>query len=77
MPEKKNRIIVDVDNTLWDFASVLYRKISHYGVPEPSEWYGDFYKRYFSLEQLMWMRFIMSRMKDTHLFLMPLIFYLL
>ena len=53
MSEKKDRIIVDIDNTLWDFASVLYGKISHYGVPEPSEWHGDFYKRYFSLEQLM------------------------
>ncbi len=53
MPEKKNRIIVDIDNTLWDFASALWKKIAHYGVPQPSEWQGDFYKRYFSLEQLL------------------------
>ncbi len=53
MTERKNRIIVDIDNTLWDFASALYRKISHYGVPKPAEWHGDFYQRYFSLKQLL------------------------
>lgn len=53
MSEKKNRVIVDIDNTLWDFASVLWKKIAHYGIPRPSEWQGDFYKGFFSIEQLM------------------------
>jgi len=53
MSEKRSRIIVDIDNTLWDFASVLWRKIAHYGVPQPSEWVGDFYRSYFTIERLM------------------------
>jgi hypothetical protein len=53
MSEKKNRIIVDIDNTLWDFASVLWKKVAHYGVPQPSEWRWDFYRGYFSVEQLI------------------------
>jgi hypothetical protein len=40
--------IIDIDNTLWDFASVLYEKLKlHYGnhVPLPSRWYQwDFWK---------------------------------
>ncbi len=47
------RIIVDIDNTLWDFATSLWKKIERYGVPRPSEWHWDFWKGYFTIEQLM------------------------
>lgn len=50
---KKNRIIVDIDNTLWDFASALWKKMSHLGVPQPTEWGVNFFERYCSLEQFM------------------------
>jgi hypothetical protein len=40
--------IIDIDNTLWDFASVLYERLKlHYGnyVPPPSQWdQWDFWK---------------------------------
>ena len=45
------RIIVDIDNTLWDFATPFWKKIGHHGVPLPSEWTGDFWKDYFTIEQ--------------------------
>ncbi len=47
------RIIVDIDNTLWDFATPLWKKIEHYGVPRPSEWHWDFWKDFFTFEQLL------------------------
>jgi len=53
MSSKKNRIIVDIDNTLWDFASALWKKVAQLGVPRPSEWVWDFYKPYLSIEQLL------------------------
>jgi hypothetical protein len=46
------RIIVDIDNTLWDFATPLWKKVEHYGVPRPSEWLWDFWKDYFTIGQL-------------------------
>jgi hypothetical protein len=48
-----NRIIVDIDNTLWDFATPFWKKIRHLGVPRPSEWHGDFWKDYFTVEQFL------------------------
>lgn len=47
------RIIVDIDNTLWDFAAILYQKVSKLGVPEPSNWHWDFWEAYMSFEQFM------------------------
>ena len=47
------RIIVDIDNTLWDFATPLWKKVEHYGVPRPSEWHWDFWKAYFTIEQFL------------------------
>jgi FMN phosphatase YigB (HAD superfamily) len=47
------RIIVDIDNTLWDFAAPFWKKIRHLGVPRPSEWTGDFWKDYFTVEQFL------------------------
>ena len=47
------RIIVDIDNTLWDFATPFWKKIEHHGVPGPSEWTGDFWKNYFNVEQFL------------------------
>ena len=45
------RIIVDIDNTLWDFATPFWKKIEHLGVPRPSEWQSDFWKGYLTFEQ--------------------------
>jgi hypothetical protein len=47
------RIIVDIDNTLWDFATPFWKKIEHRGVPRPSEWHGDFWKDYFTVEEFL------------------------
>lgn len=43
--------VVDIDNTLWDFASVLYEKLKaiNPSVPPPSYWTAwDFFKNYVS-----------------------------
>ena len=50
MNQPAPRIIVDIDNTLWDFASVLYDRLSGYGVPEPDKWHWDFWKSYMPVE---------------------------
>jgi len=45
------KIIVDIDNTLWDLAPVLYEHIraSAPSIPLPAEWYQwDFWKGYVS-----------------------------
>ncbi|MCX5811415.1 MAG: hypothetical protein NT178_02565 [Proteobacteria bacterium] len=45
------KIIVDIDNTLWDFATVLYERIRkvNTAVAPPKEWYVfDFWKAYVS-----------------------------
>ena len=46
-------IIVDIDNTLWDFASVFWKKVEHLGVPQPSEWRWDFWQEYLTIEQFL------------------------
>lgn len=41
--------VIDIDNTLWDFASVLYEEISkvNSSIPQPDKWYSwDFWKEY-------------------------------
>ncbi len=43
-------IIVDIDNTLWDFAAVLYERLRVYGVPKPDKWQWDFWERYMPVE---------------------------
>jgi len=42
------RIIVDIDNTLWDFASVFEKKLKMKipSIPPFDEWRWDFYKDY-------------------------------
>jgi len=47
------RIIVDIDNTLWDFAAVLYDRLRAYGVPEPDKWHWDFWEQYMSPEEFV------------------------
>lgn len=50
----QKRIIVDIDNTLWDFASEFYKKIKLVSpeIPPINEWTWDFYMDYISLEEL-------------------------
>ena len=46
-----DKIIVDIDNTLWDFGSVLYERMSSINpaVTAPQEWHVfDFFKAYIS-----------------------------
>ncbi len=46
-----NKVIVDIDNTLWDFGSVLYERMNtvNLEVPPPTEWHlFDFWKDYVS-----------------------------
>ncbi len=47
------KIIVDIDNTLWDFATALWKKVEHLGVPRPSEWQWDFWEEYLTIEQFL------------------------
>lgn len=45
--------VIDIDNTLWDFASVLYEEISglNPNIPLPEKWIcWDFWKNYLSPE---------------------------
>ncbi len=49
-------IIVDIDNTLWDFASVLYQRMRavNPSVTPPQEWHiFDFFKTYISTETFL------------------------
>jgi hypothetical protein len=48
------RIIVDIDNTLWDFASVFYERLRSIvpAIPSIDLWDWDFYKDYISIEVL-------------------------
>jgi len=48
------RIIVDIDNTLWDFASVFQEKLLKIApaIPPMTEWKWDFYMEYITLEEL-------------------------
>jgi len=51
---KMQRIIVDIDNTLWDFASVFQERLRKIApaIPPMTEWKWDFYMDYISLEEL-------------------------
>jgi len=52
--DKVRKIIVDIDNTLWDFASVfneMLRKIAP-SIPPVKDWKWDFYMDYISLDEL-------------------------
>lgn len=48
------RIIVDIDNTLWDFASVFYERLRKIApaIPPMDVWNWDFYKDHLSVEEL-------------------------
>lgn len=48
------RIIVDIDNTLWDFASVFEVRLKEEipDIPPCNEWKWDFYKEYITEEEL-------------------------
>jgi len=51
---KLQRIIVDIDNTLWDFASVFQERLRKIApaIPPMAEWKWDFYIDYISIEEL-------------------------
>lgn len=58
------KIIVDIDNTLWDLAPVLYEHIraAAPSVPLPAEWYKwDFWKGYVSE------RAVYGMLRDIHM----------
>jgi len=47
-------IIVDIDNTLWDFASVFYDRLKDIipDIPPLNNWEWDFYEKYITGEEL-------------------------
>lgn len=47
-------VIVDLDNTLWDFASVFEERLKKAvpTIPPMAEWQWDFYREHISVEQL-------------------------
>ena len=52
---ERQRIIVDIDNTLWNLSPVLWEHLKAINpkMPEPSEWnYWDFWERYVTLKEL-------------------------
>jgi hypothetical protein len=58
------KLIVDIDNTLWDLAAVLYERMVRMNpaLPQPSEWHEfDFWKRYVSP------RVFYSLVRDIHM----------
>jgi FMN phosphatase YigB (HAD superfamily) len=58
------KIIVDIDNTLWDFAPVLHERIKRMSpdIPPPDEWViWDFWKPYVSSQQLY------TAIRDIHM----------
>ena len=55
MEKQKKKIIVDIDNTLWDLAPVLWEHLKAINpeMPEPSEWNDwDFWGRYVPMKDL-------------------------
>ncbi|NWF52078.1 MAG: hypothetical protein HXY47_03245 [Nitrospirae bacterium] len=48
------KIIVDIDNTLWDFAFVFYERLKKIApaIPSTDLWDWDFYKNYISIDDL-------------------------
>jgi len=62
------RIIVDIDNTLWDFASVLYESLKNIAptIPPMTQWKWDFYADYISIKELY--RAINDIHSEQHLF---------
>lgn len=55
MERQERGIIVDIDNTLWNLAPVLWEHLKAINpkMPEPSEWnYWDFWERYVTMKDL-------------------------
>jgi 5'(3')-deoxyribonucleotidase len=55
MEERERRIIIDIDNTLWNLAPVLWEhlKAVNPNMPEPSEWDDwDFWEKYVAMKDL-------------------------
>ena len=55
MERQERRIIVDIDNTLWDLAPVLWKHLKAVNpkMPEPSEWDDwDFWEGYVTMKEL-------------------------
>jgi hypothetical protein len=54
--QRQKRIIVDIDNTLWNLAPVLWEHLKVYSpkMPPPPEWnYWDFLEEYVTIEELL------------------------
>jgi phosphoglycolate phosphatase-like HAD superfamily hydrolase len=52
--DKIQRIIIDIDNTLWDFASIFHERLKDIApaIPPMKDWEWDFYMDYISIEEL-------------------------
>lgn len=70
MERQARKIIVDIDNTLWDLAPVLWEHLKAVNpkMPEPSEWnYWDFWERYVTLKDLYEVLKNIHMQQDQHL----------
>ena len=55
MERQERKIIVDIDNTLWNLSPVLWEQLKAVNpkMPEPFEWdYWDFWERYVTMKDL-------------------------
>jgi len=55
MEKLEKRIIVDIDNTLWDLSPVLWEHLRAINpkMPEPTQWnYWDFWEKYITMKDL-------------------------
>ena len=61
-------IIVDIDNTLWDFASVFHDRLKERvpDIPPVTEWEWDFHRKYIAEEDLY--RIFDGIHREQHLF---------
>jgi len=70
MQRQKRRIIVDIDNTLWDLSPVLWEHLKALNpkMPEPSEWNDwDFWENYVSIKDLYQVLEDIHMQQDQHL----------
>ena len=70
MQRQKRRIIVDIDNTLWDLSPVLWEHLKALNpkMPEPSEWNDwDFWENYVNIKDLYQVLEDIHMQQDQHL----------
>ena len=70
MDRKERRIIIDIDNTLWDLSPVLWEHLRTVNpkMPEPTQWnYWDFWEKYVTKKDLYQVLKNIHMQQDQHL----------